>query len=193
MKKSILIILMSISLLGQSQVSPAVSSWLQNTTETGFYYPKGNSTLVANSILVNCQKVEYSADFVYVTATGIPSYPTGPFSDGNPSQAENQDGIYKIPLNPTANTGNLMTTTGGNVGIFINGVALFDYRDGVSWNPATEALCGGPGNPPCPGGMGSTQDWNRDAIPAEKKVLIVLKDILLWETIIITKILLLLN
>ena len=169
MKKSILIILMSISLLGQSQVSPAVSSWLQNTTETGFYYPKGNSTLVANSILVNCQKVEYSADFVYVTATGIPSYPTGPFSDGNPSQAENQDGIYKIPLNPTANTGNLMTTTGGNVGIFINGVALFDYRDGVSWNPATEALCGGPGNPPCPGGMGSTQDWNRDAIPAEKE------------------------
>ena len=39
---------------------------------------------------------------------------------------------------------------GGIIGIFINGVALFDYRDGVAWNTQTNALCGGPGNPPCP-------------------------------------------
>ncbi|MCC7244851.1 MAG: YHYH protein, partial [Saprospiraceae bacterium] len=59
-------------------------------------------------------------------------------------------------------------TTGGNIGIFINGVALFDYRDGVAWNTNTNALCGGPGNPPCPGGMGTTQSWNRDAVVAER-------------------------
>jgi len=47
-------------------------------------------------------------------------------------------------------------------------VALFDYRDGVAWNPITNALCGGPGNPQCPGGMGTAQAWNRDAIPAER-------------------------
>jgi len=39
----------------------------------------------------------------------------------------------------------------------------------VAWNNTTQSLCGGPGNSPCPGGMGATQNWNRDAIPAEKK------------------------
>ena len=118
-----------------AQLSPAIGSWMQNTTGTGTYYPKGNPTLTQNNILYNCQKVEYSADFVYVTATGIPSYPTGPFNDGNPSNATNQNGIYKFPLNPAVNSGTPMVTTGGNIGLFINGVALFDYRDGVVAGP----------------------------------------------------------
>lgn len=147
---------------------PAVTSWLQNTTQTGSYYMAGNSTKQSNGILVNCQKVEYSATTVYITTTGVPSYPTGPFQDGNPSQATNQNAIFAIPLNPTANTGTATATTGGNIGIFINGVALFDYRDGVAWNTTTNSLCGGPGNPPCPGGPTATQAWNRDAVLAER-------------------------
>lgn len=166
-------IIFSLALTGimfhaKAQLSPAITNWLQNTSITGSYYVSGNSTAIANNILINCQKVEYSNDFVYITATGIPAYPTGPFLDNNPSNAADQAAIYKIPLNPTANTGTLNTTTGGNIGIFINGVSLFDYRDGVAWNPNTNALCGGPGNPTCPGGPQATQDWNRDAVPAEK-------------------------
>ncbi|NBQ47174.1 MAG: YHYH protein [Sphingobacteriia bacterium] len=53
--------------------------------------------------------------------------------------------------------------------VIINGTAMFDYRDGVAWNNTTSSLCGGPGNTPCPGGMGASQAWNRDAIPAEMK------------------------
>jgi hypothetical protein len=154
------------SLLCNAQLNPAIPSFLQNTTTTGTYYIQGNSTAVTNGILVNCQLVEYSADYVYVHTKGIPAYPTGPFI-GNPSIASDQNAIFKIPLNPVENTGVDNPTTGGNIGIFINGVALFDYRDGVAWNANTDALCGGPGNPPCPGGPGSSQDWNRDAIPAE--------------------------
>lgn len=150
-----------------AQLSPAITFWLQNTTETGSYYVQGNSTAIDNGLLYNCQKIEYSDDFVYVTTNGIPAYPTGPFLDGNPSQASSQNAIYQIPLNPEQNTGMLIETNPGNIGIFINGVSLFDYRDGVAWNPQTNALCGGPGNPPCPGGRGVVQDWNRDAIPAE--------------------------
>lgn len=167
------VLLFALLLLGfnlQAQ-SPAVTSWLQNTTETGSYYVAGNPTTIDNNILVNCQKVEYSDDFVYITATGIPSYPTGPFQDGNPSQATNQEGIYQFPLSPQQNTGTPTTTRGGNIGLFINGVALFDYRDGVGWNSTTNSLCGGPGNPPCGGGPGGPMvqtDWNRDAVPAEK-------------------------
>ncbi|PKL78430.1 MAG: hypothetical protein CVV25_11690 [Ignavibacteriae bacterium HGW-Ignavibacteriae-4] len=169
MKKIIyLFTLCALVLSAEAQVNPAISSWLQNTTETGTYYVSGNTTAIDNGILYNCQKVEYSAEFVYVTATGIPAYPTGPFNDGNPSQATNQNGIYKIPLNPIKNEGTLDATTGGNIGLFINGVALFDYRDGVAWNPNTNAPCGGPGNPPCPGGPKAVNDWNRDAIPAER-------------------------
>ena len=146
---------------------PTITSWLQNTSQTGSYYMNGNGTPISNGILVNCQQVEYSNDFVYVTTEGVPSYPTGPFLDGNPSQAQAQGAIYKIPLNPQPNNGNLTSTTMGTIGIFINGTSLYDYRDGVAWNPNTNALCGGPGNPPCPGGPAASMDWNRDAIPAE--------------------------
>lgn len=150
-----------------AQLSPAITSFLQNNTETGSYYISGNSTAINNNILVNCQQVEYSDNFVYITATGVPAYPTGPFLDGNPSNAQNQNNIIKIPLLPLENTGTPDDTVGGNIGVFVNGVALFDYRDGVAWNPDTNSLCGGPGNPPCPGGPNTSMDWNRDAIPAE--------------------------
>ncbi|MCB9252026.1 MAG: YHYH protein [Flavobacteriales bacterium] len=169
MKKSIIFVfILSLSYTLSAQKNPAITSWLQDTVNTGTYYLKGNSTALSNNLLVNCQKVEYSKDFVYITTTGIPSYPTGPFLDGNPSNAENQSAIFKIPLSPAKNTGTPTETNPGNIGIFINGVAMFDYRDGVAWNTATNSLCGGPGNPPCPGGMGAKMPWNRDAIVAER-------------------------
>ena len=149
------------------QQNPVITSWLQNTTTTGTYYVQGNNTPLTNNILVNCQLVEYSSDYVYITATGIPAYTTGPFLDGNNYQAQNQNAIYKFPLNPQQNTGTPSYTTMGNIGVFINGTALYDNRDGVAWDPTTNALCGGPGNSPCPGGPSAVMDWNRDAIPAE--------------------------
>ncbi|MBL7887341.1 MAG: YHYH protein [Flavobacterium sp.] len=168
MKKLFFTVLL-ISLVANAQTNPAITKWLQNTTTTGSYYVAGNPTPIANGILVNCQQVRYSTNWVYVNATGMPAYKVGPFSgDGNPNQAGNQNAIFKLPLNPTANTGTLTPTSGGNIGIFINGVAMFDYRDGVAWNTNSNALCGGPGNPPCPGGPNTTQAWNRDAVVAER-------------------------
>ncbi len=170
MSKISIVILSCVSQLLFAQTNPAITKWIQNTTGIkGRHYVVGNNTPITDAALANVQKVQYSANNVYVNATGIPAYITGPFQDGNPSLATNQNAIFKLPLNPTKNLGTPTPTTSGNIGIFINGVALFDYRDGVAWNATTNALCGGPGNPPCPGGMGATQDWNRDAIPAEKK------------------------
>ncbi|MEJ6614577.1 MAG: YHYH protein [Saprospiraceae bacterium] len=150
-----------------AQTDPNITSWLQNTTETGSYYISGNSTAIDNDLLYNCQHIEYSDDFVYVHTKGIPAYPTGPFNDGNPSQASDQNAIYKMPRTPQP-AATPQNTNGGNIGIFINGVSLFDYRDGVGWNANNQSLCGGPGNPPCPGGPMAQTDWTRDAIPAEK-------------------------
>lgn len=169
MKKisTLILALGAICFSSYGQLTPEITAWLQDTVNTGSYYMSGNSTPISNNILVNCQRVEYSNNYVYVTATGIPSYPTGPFLDGNPSQAQNQSAIYQFPRFPVQNTGTPTATNAGSIGIFINGVSLYDYRDGVAWNSSTNALCGGPGNPPCPGGPSASQDWNRDAIPAE--------------------------
>lgn len=153
----------------QAQLNPAITNWLINTTGiTGSHYVQGSGTVLTDNVLANVQTVQYSTNNVYVSTKGIPAYPTGPFLDGNPSLASSQNAIFKLPLQPVANTGTLTATTGGNIGIFINGVALFDYRDGVAWNTQANALCGGPGNPPCPGGPNANMPWNRDAVPAEK-------------------------
>lgn len=149
-----------------SQTNPAITGWLRNTTGiTGRHFVSGNSTPITDTPLANVQTVQYSTNWVYVTTNGIPAYITGPFLDGNPSLATSQTGaIFKFPLTPTPNTGTLTATSGGDIGNFINGVALFDYRDGVSWKNSTSTLCGGPIQPACTGdGV-----WNRDAVLAER-------------------------
>ena len=167
MKKKLLFILVAISgsNLLFSQTNPVIINWLRNNTGvTGRHYVAGNSTPIVDTPLANVQTVQYSASSVYVSTNGIPAYITGPFQDGNPSLATSQNAIFKFPLTPTPNTGTLTATTGGNIGVFINGVALFDYRDGVSWKNSTSSLCGGPIQPAC---MGDGV-WNRDAILAER-------------------------
>ncbi len=169
MKTTILTIVAMFSIaLANAQTNPAITGWLQNNTITARHYVSGNSTPINDAALVNVQTAQYNTTDVYIKTTGLPSYITGPFLDGNPSLATNQNAIFRFPLNPVQNTGTLTATNGGNIGVFINGVALFDYRDGVAWNNTTMALCGGPGNPNCPGGMGATQAWNRDAVLAER-------------------------
>lgn len=169
MKIPVTILTFFIAFLPNAQTNPAITSWLQNTTGiTGRHYVAGNSTPIVDAVQANVQSVQYNTTYAYVSATGIPAYITGPFQDGNPSLATAQNKIFRFPLSPTQNTGTPTATTGGNIGVFKNGVALFDYRDGVAWNATTNALCGGPGNPTCPGGPMATQAWNRDAIPAER-------------------------
>ena len=136
-------------------VSDALNFGLQKTDFV-------NNCVISNNILVNCQQVEYSTTSAYVRTKGIPAYPVGPYQDRNPNQAGDQNAIFKFPLNPVVNSGTKTATSGGNIGVFINGVALFDYRDGVNWSNSLNTIQGGPG-----GGMGDGV-WNRDAIVAER-------------------------
>ena len=157
---SLLILLNFVSF---SQTNPAITSWMQNTTGLkGRHYESGNFTPINDNDSVNVQSVLYSTDWAYIKTKGIPAYISGPFLDGNQSLATNQNAIFKIPLNPIQNTGVPTNTTGGNIGLFINGVALFDYRDGVSWKNSNGTLAGGPY-----GGMGDGV-WTRDAVVGER-------------------------
>ncbi|MCH2045850.1 MAG: YHYH protein [Saprospiraceae bacterium] len=161
--------LLALGLVGQvyaqnspMSTDPAVTSWLQNNTTYGSYYSSGSSDLTQITTLANVQSVEYSSDWVYFHTGGIPAYPTGPFLDGNPSQAEDQDLIARIPLNPSASS-NPSNTDLGTIGYFINGVALFNFSDGASYNSSSGQEAGGP-----LGGQGDGV-WNRDAIIAERE------------------------
>jgi hypothetical protein len=58
------------------------------------------------SLTANVQSVQYSANFVYATTQGIPSYVVGPYLDGNTNQAGNQNAIFKFPLTPSSKYGN---------------------------------------------------------------------------------------
>ncbi len=163
-KNCILLSVLLSSVFAFSQTNPAITSWIHNTTGImGRHYVSGNSTPINDNDSANVQTILYSVNWVYIRTKGIPSYISGPFLDGNPSVATNQNAIFKFPLNPVLNVGTSTNTTGGNIGVFINGVALFDYRDGVSWKNSTSSLAGGP----IPGGPGDGV-WNRDAVVGER-------------------------
>ena len=130
-------VLVTSAFMLSAQTNPAITSWLQNTTVKGRHYVSGNSTPIADTYTANVQSVQYSSNFVYAKTQGIPSYVVGPYLDGNTNQAGNQNAIFKFPLNPVQNTGTAVSTPMGNIGVFINGVAMFNYSDGISWKNST--------------------------------------------------------
>lgn len=143
---------------GVAQNDPELNSWLINTTGlTGRHYVEGNSTPINDTYSANVQNVQYSNDYVYVSASGIPAYIIGPYPDGNPAQGTDREWLWKIPRNPVANSGTLTETNVGQNGSFINGVPMYDYRDVASYSSAT-------GQDEMQGGDGV---WNRNAILAE--------------------------
>jgi len=135
-------ILLSLGLLctglltGYSQVTPEIYSWIQNLNGDSGY---------AN-ILTNVQQVQYSTNNVYVTCTCIPGYDIGPWT-GNPNIPSNQNFLFKITRNPQANSGTATVTPMGHIGVWSNGVSIFNPKDGFSYN--------------------SLGIWNRNAIVAE--------------------------
>ena len=112
-------LLVGFSMFAQ-ETNPVITSWLQNTTGiTGRHYVAGNSTPVTDAVQANVQTVQYNSTNVYVSATGIPAYITGPFQ-GNPTTGAPtpQNKTFKFSLNPQKNNSTLFPTTGGNIGVF---------------------------------------------------------------------------
>jgi hypothetical protein len=105
-----------------AQVSPDVTTWIQNTTATGY-----------GGILSNVQQVQYSANNVYVSCTCIPGYSIGPWVS-NPNVPSNQNFVYKITRTPVQNTSTPISTPLGHTGVWSNGVSIFNAEDGMSYN-----------------------------------------------------------
>jgi len=111
-----------------------------------------NGTQV-QSLPVYCgvQSVSYSTDWVYIKTSGLAGHVMGPWLNGAfPNLPKNQNVTYRLPRSPGAVPATKTLTGLGAIGYFVDGVAMFDSRDGFVWTGTTEA-----GN--------GTYYWNRDA------------------------------
>lgn len=145
MKKLILIVLtigtVSATMAQSTQV---IAAWLRNTTGVTGY----------NGFSANVQSVYYTSTDVYVSATSIPAYTIGPWT-ANPNTPNSQNYIAKFTRTPSVSG---TTYTGlGAVGLWINGVSIYNPQDGMRWNNATGAFVGGV----------TTNGWNRNALVFE--------------------------
>lgn len=101
------------------------------------------------------QEIYSSANWVYIRSTGLGSHIMGPWylnaahTTPFPNYPVNQKAFYRIPRTPVVPVAKTLTGLGA-IGYFVDGVAMFDSRDGFVWTGSTES------------GMGVGY-WNRDA------------------------------
>jgi uncharacterized protein (TIGR03437 family) len=94
------------------------------------------------------QRIRYSSSSVYVNANGLPSYSFGPWfgfqNNGGlfPNFPSSQNLTYQFPSSPAPAT-NLTSTGGGTCGLWVNGVAVFNFIDGASYSNSAGADQGG--------------------------------------------------
>lgn len=115
--------LIFISLISSNIIAqPELTSWLLNISgETGY-----------NNQPSNVQSIHYTNNNVYVSCSCIPGYDIGPWA-GNPNQAQNQNFCYKITRTPQE-TNNNQPTGMGHIGVWSNGVSVFNAKDAFSYN-----------------------------------------------------------
>lgn len=106
-----------------AQLSPVITSWIRDSdAETGY-----------GGILSNVQIVQYDASNVYVSCTCIPGYSIGPWNS-DPNIPSNQNFVFKITRNPQKNSGKLTVVGLGQIGVWSNGVAVYNASDGMTYN-----------------------------------------------------------
>ncbi|MSU57095.1 MAG: YHYH protein [Pedosphaera sp.] len=96
------------------------------------------------------QAVYSSSNWVYLKTSGLGQHIMGPWQNGSfPNLPKNQNVLYRIPRIPVVHTATNLTGLGA-IGYFVDGVAMFDSRDGFVWTGSAES-----GN--------GTGYWNREA------------------------------
>ncbi len=162
----------SFAVTSTNLTDPRTNSWF--TTEAGQYARiYTNSAMQAagtalttwsngsenqtNPAYCGVQEVYSSSNWVYVRSTGLASYTMGPWylnSQHNmafPNLPANQKLLYRFPRTnsvPATKTVN----GGGQIGIFVDGVEMFNSWDAYTWSPAASA-----------DEQNITGYWNRDA------------------------------
>ncbi len=168
MKKLFLVLLLA-ALAGKVFADPSITSWL--TAYSGLYARTYTTTAnrtagisattwakQAVPAYADVSQVLYSANWVYVRAADLPSYVTGPWL--NPQgvvgqfSPTNQHLINRFPRSPSVPAGTKTISGTGYSGLYVNGVAIFNFTDGKAWDGS--GVVSGPHNQP-------TYFWHRNA------------------------------
>jgi len=114
---------------------PRITYWVFNLD--GHHGHSTNATINATVSTIFADvypaQMRYTSNNVYLQATGIPTYDVGPFPDGNPNIPGNQNRLFRIPRSPQP--AGVPTNTGlGAIGVWVNGVVMFNAKDARSYN-----------------------------------------------------------
>ncbi len=125
MKKNLVILtaILAFAINSFAQITPDISSWIRNTTNQLGY----------GGIPSNVQTVQYDTTNTYVSCTCIPGYSIGPWT-GNPNIPSNQNFVFAIPRHPHHDTSVNIPIGLGHIGIWSNGVSIFNVSDAMSYN-----------------------------------------------------------
>lgn len=121
---------------------PLAESFLLNTdgqTANYEYYPGPPPTTESVSLddSVNCTRICYDDDYVYVRTLNLADYTMGPW-EMNPNEPSAQESQYRITRNPVEETGTKTEQpTVGALGIAVNGIKLYGTGDGRSYDASS--------------------------------------------------------
>ncbi len=164
-KFQLLAILLFAFAMNLCAADPLADSWF--TTYSGKYARiYTNNTMKANGTslttwnngtqnqsspaYVGVQEIYSSSNWVYIKSSGLGAHVMGPWQNGAfPNLPKNQNVLFRIPRAQVVHTTTNLTGLGA-IGYFVDGVAMFDSRDGFVWTGTTES---GSGN----------GYWNREA------------------------------
>jgi len=148
--------------------SPYLSAWLTKNAQqsaqvvSGFDPSAGPSTIwpsnvpagarisggVTSAAKADVQRIRYSDTTVYVNSNGLGSYTMGPWFDPTmiggifTNFPGSQNYQFQFPRKP-AEAATKPSTGGGAVGMWVNGVAVFNTLDGASYSVASKDDVGG--------------------------------------------------
>jgi uncharacterized protein (TIGR03437 family) len=130
---------------GIDPAAGASTTW-PGTTPTGV---SSSTTAVTSPIYGDVQAIKYTSSSVYVSANGVPGgYAAGPWfgftTNGGVfgNYPVSQGLTYQIPSSPTP-AASPATTSLGTAGLWVNGVAVFNFLDGASYSNSSGADVGG--------------------------------------------------
>lgn len=163
MKKSVLLVVALLTAQASLHAQLILSKWIINTTgKTASYWENSNGNpnnpswvFHTTTDSADVQRVCYTADSVYVKATGMTDN-MGKFL--NPGLCSTQTFVYCFPRNPVVPTTKTASPASFAVGALLNGIPIYGRGAGKSW--------GGSGNI-----NGGPQIWNTEVYYNEGFVL----------------------
>jgi hypothetical protein len=140
---------------------PLLSTWMtENSGQYARIYLTKEAVLTGDAVstwtgqtlpaYADVQKVEASANWVYINTTGLTSHSMGPWYLNTakttifpnlPRNLNPTDRFPRVPSVPASKTGNYLSS----LGRWVNGVGLFNMLDGAFYNNGAESQDGGQG------------------------------------------------